>query len=140
MKVGRAITLAAICLVASACFHQVVQTGRTPGTTVVHKPWVSTWIFGLVAATPIDVSKECPNGIATVETQESFINGLVSIVTAIIWMPRDVTITCAAGRASLGGLREINVASTASPAERQAAFNAAIELSDRIGQPVIVSY
>src|SRR3954468_5461074 len=83
-------------LLVSACFHQIVQTGRTPGPTVVEKPWVSTWIFGLVAAQPIDVRQQCPNGVATVDTQESFANGLVGALTLGIYTPQSVKITCAA--------------------------------------------
>ena len=140
MRVGRVLTLAAVCAFASGCFHQVVQTGRTPGATVVSKPWTPTFIFGLVPAPPIDVSKECPNGVATVETQMSFVNGLVSAITFGLYDPHDVKITCAAGRASLDGAREINIARNSSEAERNAGFAAAIELSARTGQPVTVRF
>jgi hypothetical protein len=140
MKVGRALSLAAVCLVSSACFHQIVQTGRTPGTTVVSKPWTPTFIFGLVPAPPIDVSKECPTGIATVETQMSFVNGLVNLITFGLFSPHDVRIICAEGRASLDGLREINVARNASQEERDAALTSAISLSERLGQAVVVRF
>src|SRR3954453_18450513 len=83
-------------LLVSACFHQIVQTGKTPGPTVIDKPWVSTWIWGLVAAQPIDVRQQCPRGVATVETQESFANGLVGALTLGIYAPQSVKITCAA--------------------------------------------
>lgn len=140
MRVGRALTLAAVCLFTSACFHQVVQTGRTPGTTVVHKPWVATWVFGLVAAKPIDVSKECPSGIATVETQMSFVNGLVNAFVGIVYSPRDVKVTCAQGRASIQGLQELSAPRNASRAERDAVVAAAIALSERTGQPVAIRF
>jgi hypothetical protein len=140
MKVGRAVALVATCLLASACFHQIVQTGRTPGTTVVSKPWTNTFIFGLVPAQPIDVSKQCPTGVATVETQMSPVNGLVSIITFGLYTPHDVKITCAQGRASLDGLRQLNVARNASLDERNAVLEAAAELSARTGQPVVVRF
>jgi len=139
-KVGRVLTLAAVCLAASGCYHQVIQTGRTPGSTVIHKPWVTTWIFGLVPAQPIDVSRECPNGVATVETQMSFLNGLVNWLIGIVWSPRDVKITCAAGRASIDGLRQINVGVNATSAEKQAALTEAATLSARLNQPVVIRF
>ncbi|MGH7677470.1 MAG: Bor/Iss family lipoprotein [Gemmatimonadaceae bacterium] len=139
MRVGRALTLAAVCLLTSACFHQVVQTGRTPGSTVVSKPWTATWVFGLVEAQTIDVTQQCPGGIATVATKMSFLNGLAAGVTFGIYSPRDVTVTCAAGRASLEQ-REIHVAKTATQAERVAAFSAAVELSERTSQPVVIRF
>ena len=116
---NRLVQAAKLAAVTSACFHQVVQTGRTPGTTVVHKPWVATWVLGLVAAQPIDVSKECPNGVATVETQMSFPNAIATILVGLIYDPRDVKITCAQGRASLDGLRQLNVAKNATAAEQR---------------------
>ena len=42
-------------LATSACFHQAVRTGRPASQTVVDKPWVNTWLWGLVAAQPLDV-------------------------------------------------------------------------------------
>lgn len=140
MKVGRAVALAAVCLLSTACFHQVVQTGRPAGTTTVLKPWVSTWVFGLVAAQPIDVSKTCTSGVATVETRMSFLNGLVGGLTLGIWSPQEVKVTCA-GRAALnGGLREFHVAAGASQSERDAVFTAAAQESERTSQPVVVRF
>ena len=96
MNVGRALTLAAVCLVASACYHQQVMSGRTPGTTIVAKPWTPTWIFGLVPATPIDVTQQCGRaGVAIVETQQTVPNWLVGLVTLGIFTPIDVKVTCA---------------------------------------------
>ena len=44
---------AALALSCSACFHQNVHTGLAPSATVIDKPWVSTWLWGLVQAQPI---------------------------------------------------------------------------------------
>jgi hypothetical protein len=80
----------------AGCYHQVVQTGRAPGPVVVSHPWTATWLWGLVPAEEINVTSQCPNGVATVETQQSFLNGLVGGLTLGIYAPRDVQITCAA--------------------------------------------
>jgi hypothetical protein len=127
-------------LLLSACFHQVVQTGRTPGSTVINKPWTSTFIFGLVPATEINTAAECPGGVATVETLRSFPNGLVGAITFGIYTPVTVKITCASGTASLPGAMRINVREGATTAERVAATNEAIELSLRTGNAVVVTY
>lgn len=139
MKVGRALSVAAVCLLASACYHQIVNTGMTPGSTVVEKPWTATWVFGLVAAKPIDVTQQCPAGIATVSTQMTVPNWLASAVTLGIYDPRTVTVTCARGSASASS-PEINVASDATVADRQAAFVQAVELSSRINEPVVIRF
>ena len=140
MKAGRVLAIAAVALAASACHHQVIQTGRTPGPTVVHKPWTSTWVLGLVPAKPIDVSSQCPNGVATVETQRTFMNGFVALFTGIVWVPVDVKVTCAVGRASLNGLEVINVARDASAEARDAALRAAMVRSSRTGKPVGLTF
>jgi hypothetical protein len=140
MKVGRAVTVAAVCLLAAACYRQVVQTGRTPGTTVVEKPWTATWMWGLVPAQTIDVSSQCTSGIATVETQMTVPNWLATVVTLGIYAPRNVKVTCANRAALNNGLRELQVARTATPADRDAVFAAAAELSERSNQPVIVRF
>ena len=126
-------------LVLSGCFHQVVQTGRTPGTTVVKKPWTATWLWGIVPATPIDVTRDCPAGVATVETKQTFLNGLVSGLTIGIFTPRDVTVTCASGTARGSGMKEFIVAQDASQEEKAQVMADAIVESARSQQPVLVS-
>lgn len=128
-------------IVTTGCFRQVVQTGRTPSTTVVEQPWVSTWIFGLVEAQPIDARTQCPSGVATVETQTSFLNGLVGILTLGIWTPQTVRITCATGTAALpAGTEVLHVAADATDAMVQAVLQQAAERSASLAQPVAVQF
>ena len=131
-------TAMALGLVLSGCFHQVVQTGRTPGTTVVEKPWTATWLWGIVPASPIDVTSNCPGGIATVETKQTFMNGLVGALTLGIFTPRDVKVTCAAGTARGSGMKEFIVAQDASPDEKAQVIADAIAESSRTQQPVLI--
>jgi Bor protein len=93
-RLHRVASFTVIALLAG-CYHQVVQTGRTPGPVVVTKPWTATWLWGLVPAEEINVTSQCPSGVATVETQQSFLNGLVGGLTLGIYTPRDVKVTCA---------------------------------------------
>ena len=137
----------------AACYHAVVETGRPAGTTVVQKNWVNTFVFGLVAAQPIDVTAQCPGGVAKVETQQTFVNGLVGLVTLGIYTPQSATITCAAGRSGMidGGAPNVGaldprghtviaVADNATADERTAAFRSAAEESARTGRPVFVRF
>jgi len=141
MNVGRALTLAAVCLVASACYHQQVMSGRTPGTTIVAKPWTPTWIFGLVPATPIDVTQQCGRaGVAIVETQQTVPNWLVGLVTLGIFTPIDVKVTCASGSASLPSGATFYVARDASQSQREAVFAAAVAESQRTQHAVLIRY
>lgn len=126
---------------ATGCFRQVVQTGRTPSTTVVQQDWVSTWIFGLVEAQPIDARTQCASGVATVETQTSFLNGLVGVLTIGIWTPQTVRITCATGTAALpSGTDVLHVAADATDAMVRAVLQQAAERSASLARPVAVRF
>jgi len=95
--------LPCLALTLAACYHQVVQTELPPSPTVVEQKWVPTWIFGLVAAKPIDFRPQCPTGAAIVETRQSFLNGLVGALTLGIYTPQSERVTCAAGAAPAPG-------------------------------------
>jgi hypothetical protein len=92
----RRLSLVAILLATTACFHQAVHSGLAPSTTVVEKQYVATWWWGIVAAKPIDVRQQCPSGVATVETEQSFMNGFVGVLTLGIYSPQRLRVTCAA--------------------------------------------
>jgi hypothetical protein len=138
----RGLVPVALAVIASAgCFHQVVQTGRPPGQTVIDKPWVSTWIWGLVAAEPIEAQPLCPSGIATVTTEMSFLNGLASVVTLGIYSPQHVMITCASGRAALpSGASEMRVPVGATLEQRIETVNQAIQQASETHAPVILRF
>ena len=76
------------------CYQAQVTTDRTAGETVVHKKWASSYLNGLVPA-KLDVSNDCPNGIAAAERKFTFLNGLVSTLTLGIYLPQNVRVTCA---------------------------------------------
>lgn len=139
MRVVRNAALIAALVAISGCYRQVVQTGRTPSATVIDRPWVATWLWGLVPATPIDVSAQCRSGIATVVTEETFPNGLVHLLTLGIYAPRHVTITCATGSAMRPGMRQILAVGTTA-AERETAVRQAIDESARLGEPVVLRF
>jgi hypothetical protein len=124
--------------VATGCYHQVVATGATPGGTVIERPWTATYVFGLVPAEAISTAAECPSGVAIVETQQTFPNGLVGVLTLGIYTPQTVRITCAASGAGIGGSRGIDVAANASLDEKATAVRRAIDLAHRTGESVAV--
>ena len=132
----------AICLgLSTACYHQVVQTGRTPGNTVVDKHFVATWLWGLVPSQKVDVRKQCPLGIATVESEQSFVNGLVSGLTIGIYTPQHVKITCASSTASLPTRgTDLTIPANASAAESAAMFRQAVESAEESGAPVVLHF
>jgi hypothetical protein len=125
-------------LTLAGCYHQVVRTGAQPGAVVVERPWTATYLFGLVPATAINTAAQCPNGVAIVETQQTFINGLVGVLTLGIYTPQTVRITCAAGAPVTTNARQIRVAPGAALDERVAAVERAIDHAYRTSEKVVV--
>jgi hypothetical protein len=123
-------------LVLTACYHQVVDTGLPAGSTKIDKPWTATWIFGLVPATPIDVRTQCPNGVAIVDTQMTFVNGLVGALTLGIYTPLSVSVTCSGSGAALGPSAPAVHVDASSPDGYAAAMENAVKLSRDTGHPV----
>jgi hypothetical protein len=80
----------------SGCYHVTVTSGATPATTVVDKPFQHSFIYGLVPPPEINTRTDCPSGVSKVETERSFINGLVAALTFQIYTPIHVKVTCAA--------------------------------------------
>lgn len=137
MRLGKAVLLTVLVAMASGCYRQVVNTGRAPGSMTVNKPWTATWAWGLVPAQAIDVTQQCPGGIATVTTQLSVPNWLASAVTLGIYSPRSVTVTCAQGTAMSNSPAIYAGRDAASMA---AALEKAADLSTRTGQSVAVRF
>lgn len=121
------------------CYHATVMTGRTPGTTVVDKPFALGFIYGIVPPPTVNVAQECPQGVAMVETEQSIVNALVSIITAGIVTPMHIKVTCASGSASLEQ-PAVEVAAGATTADIQTAFADAAELAVEGGEPVLVAF
>jgi hypothetical protein len=90
-----------------------------------------------VPASSIDVTQQCPSGIATVSTQQSVPNGIATILTLGLYTPRAVTVQCAAG--ANGGDHSAELRAT-SRDDLQKTLNDAVELSERTGKPVQVRF
>jgi len=94
----RALFVTVFLISASACYHAQIQTGLPPGPQTIERPWAHGWLYGLVPPSTIQTMQECPNGVARVETQLSFVNQLANFLTGGIYTPMSIIVTCAAGR------------------------------------------
>jgi hypothetical protein len=79
----------------TACYHATVETGATPSPVVIDKEFASSWIYGLVPPNTVSTAEKCPHGVAKVETQHTFVNQLVGIITLGIYTPMQIRVTCA---------------------------------------------
>ena len=82
----------------AGCYHATIETGVTPSTQTVSKEWAAGWIYGLVPPNTVSTAGKCANGVARVETQLSFPNMLVGMLTLGIYTPMSIVATCATGR------------------------------------------
>lgn len=132
---------AALLLALPACYHAVIETGLPASPQVVEKAFASGWIYGLVPPSPISTMSQCPSGVSKVETQLSFVNQLVNILTLGIYTPMWIRVTCASsGRSAAPGTPEIKVGDGATPAEILDAFRRAADASVERHGPVYVRF
>lgn len=128
----------------SGCFHATVETGKAASNEVIEQPWAMSFVYGLIPPATVDASEKCTNGVAKVETQISFLNGLVSALTFSIVTPMNIKVTCAAG----GGMANdvapsentITLSKDASVEETQAAYQKASDLSYMKSEAVYIQY
>jgi len=90
-------TIAALLLLSAGCYHASIESGMKPGNNKIEEEWASGWAWGLVGPQPIEAQSKCTSGLSKVETEHSFLNGLVGAVTLGIYTPMHLTVTCAGG-------------------------------------------
>jgi len=140
MKAARILFAAVSLLTLVGCYATAIDTGRTPSTKMIRQPWAACWIYGLVPPARVLTATECPDGVALVQTQHSFLNYLVGGLTLGIFTPMEIMVTCAeAQHSSLTTPEsEIRLAKDASPEQARDVFQRAAEAAVRTGQPVLV--
>jgi hypothetical protein len=129
-------SLAVLALFALAgCYHAVIETGRPAGSTVITKPWAMSFVYGLVPPPVENVAQQCTNGVSKVETQHSFLNGLVAILSGGIVTPMQIDVTCAGAGGDDDALAMVRV-----EGNPRAALVQAIELSITTGKAVYAAF
>jgi hypothetical protein len=125
----------------TGCYHATVETGATPSTVVIDKSFASAWIYGLVPPSTVSTAERCPNGVAKVETQHTFVNQLVGILTLGIYTPMQIRVTCAAaGSASAAPGSSRVVARGTSSSARREAFSRAVTQAMATRQSVFLQF
>lgn len=128
----------------SACFHATIDTGRRPSGETIERPWAHSFVYGLVPPATVETAGRCPNGVARVETQQSFLNGLVAFLTFSLYTPMTITVQCAAaGTAMLqqeGAAPVITLREGATMAELESALNAAAKRAAADNVPIYVDF
>ena len=95
MRIRRAAAVVAA-FALTGCWHAVILTGRPESSDVISIKWANSFVYGLVPPPVLETTARCTNGVAKVETQHSFLNGLVAAITFGIYTPMQLDVTCAA--------------------------------------------
>jgi hypothetical protein len=124
-------------LVSLGCYHATIETGNPPAPETIDKQWATSLIFGLVPPSVTETAQKCPNGVSKVETQQTFLNGVVRILTFGIYTPMAIKVTCAAKSSADAGavIRAGESGETGADLVQRAA-----ELSRRLEAPVMVDF
>ena len=83
-------------LLLAGCYHVTVVTSAAPPGAHVNKEWQNSFVIGLVPPPELNVKDQCPQGVTKVETERSFLNGLVAFLTQSIYTPMHTEVTCSA--------------------------------------------
>jgi hypothetical protein len=143
MRLRIAAVIGAICLGGTACYHATINTGRPVSTDSISIPWANSFVYGLVPPPTVEAAAKCPNGVARVETQHTFLNWLVGALTFGIYTPIRIDVTCAAS----GPVRTsdastivplVTVGQSADSAARMDAMNRAATLARETDRAVYV--
>lgn len=142
MYLIRSLLLLTLALSVAGCYHARIETGLTPSAQVYEQTFASGWIYGLVPPSTVEAAEQCPNGVAIVETELSFVNQLVSALTFGIYTPMHIKVTCAAsGTSALPAPSEaVAVAPGADSAAIATAFQRAADQAVASEQPVLVRF
>jgi Bor protein len=124
------------------CYHARVETGMMPSAQVIDIPWALSFVYGLVPPPEVDGAAECPNGVAIVETELSFVNALVGAITFGIFTPMHIKVTCAAGATGMNDTEreDVLVGQADTAADVQDAVARAAEEAVREGKQVYLRF
>jgi len=90
--------LTILTIATTGCYEHTFAVGQgAPVGPVVYDEWHNHWLLGLIGERTIQVEQHCPSGNATIHDEQSFLNGLVSVLTSGIYSPTTVTIRCEGG-------------------------------------------
>jgi len=140
MRTLRTVVLLFVIAAFPGCFAAKVETGLKPSATVIKRSFASSWIYGLIPPSTVETAAKCPDGVAVVETQLSFVNQLVGLLTVGIYTPMQIVVTCAEhpSHSMLDFERDFTIPTEASTEEIQKIFSRAADEAVRTHRPVVV--
>lgn len=81
-------------LALGGCYKINYKTGLPPGGGT-HSTKVSHFLWGAAGGGDTDVGAQCPDGVAAVHEEKSFVDQLISSLTGFLYSPTSVVVECA---------------------------------------------
>jgi hypothetical protein len=134
-KVISAFVLGAVAFTVG-CYHATIETGLQPNGQVITQKWATSWIHGLVPPKTVAAASQCPDGVARVETQQSFLNLVATAVTFGIFSPMQIDVACGGRRSDAGG----STLKVGAGDDLQETLSNAARLSQETGEAVYVEF
>ena len=138
----RLLVVPIVILLSVGCYHATVDTGLPPSNEQIKKSFASSWIAGLIPPSTVETASKCPNGVAQVDTQLSFVNQIVGMLTLGIYTPMEIVVTCAArssASADVDGTVETVLDHTQTMDEQRAVLTEAVLRARASDQRVLVT-
>jgi hypothetical protein len=103
LVLGRVVVVGILLLTGVGCYkHTYIVGAGAPDAALAHDEWRHHWLWGLINPDKeLALAKVCTSGDATIDTEMTFLNGLVSALTSGIYSPTTVRVRCAAGSVHL---------------------------------------
>ena len=138
----RKISVLGVIVLVAGCYHATFDTGLEPSNRVIEQTFAISLIYGLVPPPTVYTAERCPNGVAKIETELSFLNMLVQGITFGIFSPMHLKVTCAmgGGMGAADGEADVVVGNGAALEEKQQALKNAAELSAKRRAPVLIRF
>jgi hypothetical protein len=137
----RALTLVCLLAATTGCYKATIETGLQPSGESIKNEWAHSFIAGLVPPSTVETASRCPNGVARVQTQLSFLNMVANAVTFGIYSPMTIEVQCAAAREDSAEYSAALVVPARTSADQAArVFDAAANMSLEQNKPVLVRF
>jgi len=99
ISIGRMMAAIGLMVVVAGCYEHTYTVGAgAPAGPIVYGEWQNHWLGGLIGERTHELSQVCPSGNATIHDEQTFLNGLVGVLTAGIYTPTKLTIRCSTGQ------------------------------------------
>jgi len=132
--------LAGLIVLSAGCYHATINTGRPASGQTIEIPWAHGFVAGLVPPDTVEAASRCPNGVARVETQHSFLNMLAQFLTFSIYSPMTITVECAASSPAPDDGTTVELPAGSSMKDLENAINTAAMRSAGTGSPVFIEF